>query len=256
MGGAAASRARATLWAAVSSALRDDRDAGPLPREELDAIPGAAALLGGDGGLCDAAEALAELLGGASADRLREDRAQVFGHAVRGPCPPYETEYGTDHFLGRSRRLADLGAMYGTFGLRVGRAAHEREDHVAVETEFLAFLCLKRAVAAERGPAGAADLCRDAERIFVAEHLGSFLPALAARVALRDPEGVPAAALRLADGLLREHALELGVTTGSPHLALREVAVPEAEMAITCGDGDPLSAAAGGAVCGPGEFEV
>ncbi len=69
----------------------------------------------------------------------------LFGHAVRGKCPPYELEYGRAEIIQQASGLADIAGFYTAFGMEVSQNAFDRADHVAVESEFMSVLCAKEA---------------------------------------------------------------------------------------------------------------
>ena len=173
----------------------------------------------------------------------REERARLFGHAVRGPCPAYEIEYGDEHFLGQARRLSDLSAFYRAFGVRPRAAARERADHVAMEAEFLSFLSVKESRAAEAGRSERTEICRGAARKFLEDHFGRFLPALARRVEEREPGGFVGAALEFGRALAEVHAGEVGAPVGRADLPLRPLGPADEETRVSCSGGDPLQAA-------------
>jgi TorA maturation chaperone TorD len=123
---------------------------------------------------------------------------RVFGLVASKECSPYETDYCRQTFsVYRSHRLADVAGCYRAFGLQASRDRPERPDHLALELEFMAWLLVKQRHALRRGGAAAAAaaaleqaaVCRDAQRLFVREHLSWWVPAFA--LALR----------RKADGL-------------------------------------------------------
>ncbi len=91
----------------------------------------------------------------------------------------YETEYGLPHEFRQSQELADLAGFYRAFGFGLGGPVRERPDHVAVELEFMYALSLKEAYAASQGLMEAAEICADAERKFLRDHLGRWLILLA-----------------------------------------------------------------------------
>lgn len=256
---AATARALAAAWSLAAAGLRAAdgipaaalRDAAFLGEVDLvlEALDrgGSAGLRGHWGSFRDAAAAAGE-------EGLEQERARILGHAVRGPCPPYEIEYGPEHFLGKSRRLGDVAAFYRAFGLDVSRSAREREDHAAVEAEFLSSLVLRRALAAERGETERVSLCRDAERRFLEEHLGRFLPSFARRVAEREPGSALAAISRLAAALTGIHGDLVGARAGSPDLDLQEVGTLEEETVVSCSPCTVPGAAAGPS--GEGATEV
>ncbi len=81
-----------------------------------------------------------------TADAFVPEYVALFGHAVRGPCPLYESEYGeSDERLQQPHELSDLSAFYQAFGLELSPDVRDRVDFIAVECEFMAFLCLKQA---------------------------------------------------------------------------------------------------------------
>jgi nitrate reductase assembly molybdenum cofactor insertion protein NarJ len=84
-----------------------------------------------------------------------------------GPVPPREVTYlGGVHF---GYLLAELAAYYEAFGYRP--RTDESDDHIAVETGFVAYLKLKEAYAQSSGDAQAAELTAAACRRFIEEHL-------------------------------------------------------------------------------------
>ncbi len=247
-GHARAARARAAAYAWLAASLRDPDDGTAAAMAGADAradLFEAARVLDpdGSGGLRAAAARLARAARRTRPSARREEEARVFGHVVRGPVPAYEIEYGTEHFLGQARRLSDLGAFYLAFGVRPRASAHERADHAAVEAEFLSFLAAKEAVAAGAGDGPGTGICRDAARRFLEEHFGRFLPALARRVAEREPGGFLAASLAFGGALVEAHGREVGVRPGRADLALRPLGPADLDTRVTCSAGDPLAAA-------------
>jgi putative dimethyl sulfoxide reductase chaperone len=115
----------------------------------------------------------------AEADELRSAYIDVFDRG-RGENSPYETEYGRDRPLRKGAELADLAGFYRAFGLDQGAGA-EMADHVAVECEFYAVLELKARALDARGDAEGVSIVQDAQKKFLADHLGRFVGALALR---------------------------------------------------------------------------
>jgi TorA maturation chaperone TorD len=140
--------------------------------------------------------------------RATEHRA-IFGHTVAHGCPPYETEYGRGHVFAQAQELGDIRGFYEAFGVRP-RAGGERPDHVACELEFLALLALKEAFAVAAHDDDHRSLCRDAERRFIADHLGRWLPALAGRIAARASGSGYAAAAAIGAAVVATHARAVG----------------------------------------------
>ena len=158
---------------------------------------------------------------------------RLFGHTVRGEVPLYETEYGGDELFLQPQELADLGGFYAAFGLVTAPDVRERADHVSCECEFLMFLARKAAVAGERSDATMAEETRKATRLFLRDHLGRFLPALAARLERADPGGFYGALAALACAFVARECRAVDVPEGPATLRLR--APVEDRTPMACG---------------------
>jgi TorA maturation chaperone TorD len=218
------SLARTALWGALAEAFR--RPSGESP-EALAELPEAATALGLDAsGMVGARRDPAD---------LRAAFDGIFGHVVRGPCPAYEGEYGEPKGHRFAHEIGDVTGFYRAFGLGPSRSHAERADHVSVECEFMAFLALKEACAAEAHGVERADLCRDASRKFLQDHLGRFGRALAARVRRRARDPFYVAAARLLDDAILSDARRLGAAAGPAELPLREDAGTTDDACVRCG---------------------
>ncbi|MBI4635767.1 MAG: molecular chaperone TorD family protein [Candidatus Rokubacteria bacterium] len=156
---------------------------------------------------------------------------RLFGHTVRGPVTPYETEYGEDSVWQPQREMSDLGAFFRAFGLRVRPDARERPDHIACECEFLLVLARKEAHALARGDeAMREETCR-AARSFLRDHLGRWAPALGARLAREDPDGFYGALGRLTAAFVATECRRVRVAAGPELLRLRSAAPDPAPTA-------------------------
>ena len=134
-------------------------------------------------------------------EELVEQHQRLFGLLIAKTAPPYETEYchSTLTFY-RSQQLADIAGFYRAFGLEQSRGEPERQDHIAVELEFMAHL-IERERFATSNPElqEKAALCREAQRKFFEAHLAWWTPAFAQLMARGAPEGLfPAVAGALA----------------------------------------------------------
>jgi putative dimethyl sulfoxide reductase chaperone len=118
-------------------------------------------------------------------DHIKAEYDRVFGLVIPKECPPYETEYHpTSQAFQRSQQLADVAGFYRAFGLEPSRANPERPDHITLELEFMAFVLLKKRLAAATDGAGdeASErvlVCEHAERGFLQDHLAWWVPAFA-----------------------------------------------------------------------------
>jgi TorA maturation chaperone TorD len=111
------------------------------------------------------------------ADLQREHR-RCFG-LVGSLC--YETEFGLPHEYRQSQEMADIAGFYRAFGFNVGGPVRERADHLATELEFLSVLALKEARAQDVPEH--LEICADARRKFLAEHVGVWVDAFAQSLA-------------------------------------------------------------------------
>jgi nitrate reductase assembly molybdenum cofactor insertion protein NarJ len=111
-----------------------------------------------------------------------------------GPVPPREVTYlGGVQF---GYLLAELAAFYEAFGYRP--STEESDDHVAVETGFVAFMKLKEAYAQASGNTEAAELTAAACRHFTEEHLSMLAEPVAQSLADIGPSYLAAASRILA----------------------------------------------------------
>jgi DMSO reductase family type II enzyme chaperone len=149
-------------------------------------------------------------------DELQRDHRQAFGLA--GPqC--YETEYGLPHEFRQSQELADLGGFYRAFGFDVGGTVRERPDHIAVELEFMHLLALKACLAADNQDHAHAEICQDAQRKFLQDHLVRWVGPFAARAAQNAATGPYLALARFAAAFVQTDAERLGVLRQASHAA-------------------------------------
>ena len=88
------------------------------------------------------------------------------------------------NIFNRMTVMADVQGFYRAFGFQIAESANERSDYVGVELEFMRVLTVKLATAEEAGLDEAAETCRIARRNFLGNHLGRFIPEIAAQ--LRD----------------------------------------------------------------------
>ncbi|HWO40879.1 MAG TPA: molecular chaperone TorD family protein [Candidatus Eisenbacteria bacterium] len=192
-----------------------------------------------------------EALARADAEAIPALHRELFGHTARGPVPPYETEYGNEALFQQPQELGDIMGFYRAFGLTLKDGARERPDHISCQLEFSMFLALKEAYALEQDDREMLALVRQAEKSFLADHLGRFVPTFAARLTRQDPSGFYGA---LADLCLRFVAAEcerLEVSIGSANLGLRPA--DDSRVPIACGNGAGCAPMPG--ACAPEEAE-
>lgn len=136
--------------------------------------------------------------------------ARLFGHNLTPDCPPYEASYEQTNIFQQTQVLADLAGFYRAFGLDVADTAHERGDHMAVESEFMAYLCLKEWHARRSGYETNAQICRDAQRKFLSDHLGRWASAFAQALKRKAANSPYAGIANVLDTFVRAECARLG----------------------------------------------
>ena len=111
---------------------------------------------------------------------LRRAYMRIFD--PRNPPYPLEAEHRAEHFRQRTDLLADVMGFYKAFAVEPD---HERPDHVACELDFIHVVSLKEARALAAGRTEQADICADARRAFLADHLLTWYEAVVAMVRKR-----------------------------------------------------------------------
>lgn len=167
-------------------------------------------------------------------ETLDQDYVKIFGHAPGGNCPAYEGEYGQGKEpLQQPHELSDLSAFYRAFGLTSGGEAHERVDFIAVELEFLSFLCQKQAYGIEHSDNRLAELSFEGQQKFMKNHLGRWVPSFARRLSEYGEGGFYGILAQFTLDFVLVEAKLLGVKTGSNDL---RILIPEfdAEACMNC----------------------
>jgi DMSO reductase family type II enzyme chaperone len=178
-------------------------------------------------------------------DQLQPDRFEsfqiayvtAFGHAARGDCPLNEIEYGDLKAdpLFQPHRLADLAAFYRAFGLEVAEGAAERPDHLGMELEFMSVLAAREAYAHEHQLDNEQrELCRDAQKKFLREHLGRWSPAFARRLVRAATDDTLAALAGFTRDFIAVECARLGLAAGSEDLLLRPVDEAAERLCDSC----------------------
>ncbi|HEU4400827.1 MAG TPA: molecular chaperone TorD family protein [Candidatus Polarisedimenticolia bacterium] len=224
--------------------------------DETLALAEAAAVLDADGGtgLAPKVRALAASPDAGTSESLAATYRHLFGHTVRGPIPPYETEYGDDTLFQKPQEMSDIAGFLRAFGLVVDPRRSERIDHVSCELEFLAFLSRKEAHALETGDEAMRAETRRATRLFLKDHLARFVPSFTQRVESADPGGFYGRLAALCRDLVRSECARFEAPAGPEMLRLR---LPLDDNApIACGGAEGCAPGPGGpgdatGACGP-----
>ncbi len=169
---------------------------------------------------------------------FQADYLAAFGHTVRGDCPMNEIEYGDIKAdpLFQPHRLADLGAFYLAFGLEVSDDAAERHDHICLELEFMSVLAAKEGFALQQHlPEEHWEVCLQAEKKFLRDHLGRWTPAFTRRLARAVGEGALGALANFTRAFIEAECRRFGITPGSEDLLLRPVDESAESLCTSCG---------------------
>jgi TorA maturation chaperone TorD len=167
-----------------------------------------------------------------SEEDLNTEYETTFGLVVGSACPPYETEYiGSKFAFQRSNSLADISGFYHAFGLTIADGRSERSDHVALELEFMAsLLTLERRAAEADFDQGEVLLrvCREAQILFLKEHLAWWVPAFARLLVHENAGGFYAAVGSFLAALIPAERALLGVDPQSRQVTPSREARPDA----------------------------
>lgn len=124
-----------------------------------------------------------------SVEALQKIYQRIVGHTISKECPLYETQYGAAHVFQQVHELGDIQGFYKAFGLDISDVEKERCDHVSVELEFMHFLLYKQAYALENHGDEKAQVCIDAQKKFLKEHVGKWVPLFAILFGRKAEEG-------------------------------------------------------------------
>jgi len=241
---------RAMLYSALALGFRPptgEAIARLVTPENAAALADAAAMLDSDGALelITQVDSLVKI-GQVGVPDLDTSYRALFGHTARGPIPPYETEYGNEALFQQPQELGDLMGFYQAFGLTMIRGAHERPDHVSCECEFLSFLAMKEAYALEHQQSEMLEETRKAQRLFLKDHLGRFLPTFAKKLSREDRSGFYSTLADLCLRFVTQESAQFSVNLGAMNLPLRPADDDRVPMA--CGSGTECTAMPGACV--------
>jgi TorA maturation chaperone TorD len=122
-----------------------------------------------------------------------EQYESAFGLLGGSKCPPYETEFVASKLtFQRSNMLADVAGFYHAFGFQVSTTHPDRPDHVTLQLEFMAQLLQLEWQArhsAGKEPGSRAEICYEAARRFLREHVAWWVPTFSRMLERQDPDG-------------------------------------------------------------------
>lgn len=164
-------------------------------------------------------------------DETKRWHGRLFTLIESRDCPPYETAYDSRDVFRMTDVMADVAGFYGAHGLVIGGVERERPDNILAECEFMSFLAMKEALAAEAGRDDDAQVCRDSAAAFLRDHLGRFAEAFGVRAAACARSPLHAAAGRLIAAWIVDDMDHLGVEA----VTLDEPLPPPEQEEDACG---------------------
>jgi DMSO reductase family type II enzyme chaperone len=177
---------RARVYRALALLFRfpSEQIVADLRERQLPELRSALVRLGEAAPLLDAVDRLATRIAEVDSRNLEESYERTFEPSGGLRCPPHETAHasnaGQEGML-RNFELADIAGFYRAFGVEVSPGT-ERVDHIAAELEFMHLLAVKEAVAATEGSLEQAEICREASRAFLSDHLTRWASRFAVRL--------------------------------------------------------------------------
>ncbi|MDP2948832.1 MAG: molecular chaperone TorD family protein [Chloroflexota bacterium] len=120
---------------------------------------------------------------------LGVEYCRLFVGPYRLPCPPYGSVYLDGGVVMGPSTVATLD-IYASEGWQPSSCLAEPADHVAVELEFMAEMCAAAQRAAMVGDEAELARSLETQRSFLAEHLGRWEQAFAARVKAATTSGL------------------------------------------------------------------
>lgn len=130
---------------------------------------------------------------------------------VKPVAPPYESYYLVSDGNLRGNTAADLEGVYRIAGLSVSTRQNELPDHIAVELEFMSFLCGKEAESMNTRNEQETAAVQEEQRIFLGQHLGIWFPQFAKQVKRNSKDPLYTQVIDSAFHFLRSEMKYLGV---------------------------------------------
>lgn len=199
-------RALAKLFQFPSEGLVVDLREREVPelREALDRLEADEKLLG-------PVARLAKRIGDVEPRELEQSYEWTFEAPGGLSCLPHETAHSAEkpvESMLSTFQLADIAGFYRAFGVEVAPGT-EHVDHIVAELEFMHLLAVKEAVAETDGSPERAEICRDAARAFLADHLTRWTGRFASRLGDSDTDCLYATAGCILDRFVALDAAQL-----------------------------------------------
>jgi TorA maturation chaperone TorD len=107
---------------------------------------------------------------------LAADYASLFLSMGRKPVPPYESVFTSEERLVMQRARDEVLALYREEGLGRVEGFREPEDHIAIEMEFMGYLCQKAMESLEGDDTEEARAYLQKQKDFLEKHLMVWVP--------------------------------------------------------------------------------
>jgi len=128
---------------------------------------------------------------------------------IKPKAPPYETFYTDAEGQLRGLLTAKLEEKYLNAGLAISPELNELPDHISVELEFMAYLCMKEAEACQNTDDIETARFRAQQISFMGQHLARWFPRFSQRIKESEPRSIYQNMLPAAYGFLRYELDEL-----------------------------------------------
>ena len=129
---------------------------------------------------------------------------------IRPKAPPHETIYTNPEGQMRGMLTVRLEQKYLEAGLAISPELNELPDHISVELEFMAYLCMKEAEARQTNDDVEADHFHVLQEMFMGQHLARWFPKFAQRFKESEPGSIYQFLLPAVYGFLRNELGALG----------------------------------------------
>lgn len=162
----------------------------------------------------DAVNHFAAAVAGVDDEQLEATYQRSFTLSYSEDCPMYETAFSARHLFQQTQQLADLAGFYKAFGVV---ATENRPDHISLELEFCYLLAVKEATALAINDEERVDICRDAQRSFLRDHLARWAPLFSGRVEVTAAGTLFSAAAKLLRIFVANHVAGIGLEAVEPY---------------------------------------
>jgi DMSO reductase family type II enzyme chaperone len=151
---------------------------------------------------------------------LKAEYTRLFIGPGHVPVPPYESVHRQDapefeRGLVMGRSTVDARRRYAEAGLQLSSDFTDLPDHIAVELEFMYFLCTKEAEAWQAQDSQTALRRRAAQCAFLSQHLGKWVPVFCDAITQAAQEGFYRGLVRLTQAYIEKECNWVAMLAGA-----------------------------------------